>query len=180
MIKKKQELGKNSKTRNHRIAKQVQILEGKKANSEKLYHLKLFYYRDFIVGMMEGAWKLVLVMVVMEMIGIQMGRVEALSATCQSGLATLTPCVAYFQGDGSGSPSFLCCGSLSSLLASQPQCFCQVLDSLPDINSTVVLQAFSACAISLPNDIQACITGGGTGMVPIHLILTEFFFLLSR
>jgi hypothetical protein len=129
-------------------------------------------------------WKQVWwVLVMMVLVAVMPKNAGALSLACQSGVVTLVPCMAYLQGDGSGSPSFRCCGSLSSLLSSQPTCFCELLDQAggssngDGINSTTALQAFSACAISLPSDIQACIaaTSGGTppGMGSSHPTLAS-------
>ncbi|XP_076951708.1 non-specific lipid transfer protein GPI-anchored 26-like [Bidens hawaiensis] len=78
----------------------------------------------------------------------------AQSSGCTSALISLAPCLNYISGNTS-TPSSGCCTQLSSVVQSQPQCLCQVLNgggsSLGlNINQTQALELPNACNVQTP------------------------------
>ncbi|KAI9114932.1 hypothetical protein K1719_013945 [Acacia pycnantha] len=79
-------------------------------------------------------------------------------SSCTNVLVSLSPCLNYIQGNSS-TPSSSCCQQLGSVVGSQPQCLCQVLNgggsSLGiNINQTQALALPSACKVSTPSLTQ--------------------------
>lgn len=73
---------------------------------------------------------------------------------CTSAIVGLAPCLNYISGSSS-SPSSSCCAQLSSVVQSQPQCLCQVLNGGGSsfgvtINQTQALALPSACNVQTP------------------------------
>nr|XP_043611608.1 non-specific lipid transfer protein GPI-anchored 5-like [Erigeron canadensis] len=73
---------------------------------------------------------------------------------CTSVLISMSPCLNYISGNTS-TPSSGCCSQLASVVRSQPQCLCQVLNgggsSLGiSINETQALALPKACNVQTP------------------------------
>ncbi|KAL4561119.1 hypothetical protein LXL04_033281 [Taraxacum kok-saghyz] len=82
------------------------------------------------------------------------GGAMAQSSGCTSVLVSLSPCLNYISGNTS-TPSSGCCSQLASVVQSQPQCLCQVLNgggsSLGlSINQTQALELPNACNVQTP------------------------------
>lgn len=82
------------------------------------------------------------------------GGSMAQSSGCTSALISLSPCLNYISGNTS-TPSSGCCTQLSSVVQSQPECLCQVLNgggsSLGlNINQTQALELPKACNVQTP------------------------------
>ncbi|PWA90973.1 plant lipid transfer protein/Par allergen [Artemisia annua] len=93
------------------------------------------------------------------------GRAVAQSSGCTNVLISLSPCLNYITGNTT-TPSSSCCSQLSSVVNSQPQCLCQVLNgggsSLGiNINQTQALALPSACNVQTPPTSQ-CNAGSPT------------------
>ncbi|CAO2818902.1 unnamed protein product [Amaranthus hypochondriacus] len=73
---------------------------------------------------------------------------------CTSALVSLAPCLNYISGSSSA-PSASCCSQLSSVVGSQPECLCQVLNGGGSnfgvsINQTQALALPAACKVQTP------------------------------
>ncbi|PIA31719.1 hypothetical protein AQUCO_04900185v1 [Aquilegia coerulea] len=78
----------------------------------------------------------------------------AAQSSCTNTIISMSPCLNYITGNSS-SPSTSCCSQLSSVVRSQPQCLCQVLNgggsSLGlNINQTQALQLPNICNVQTP------------------------------
>ncbi|XP_030451723.1 non-specific lipid transfer protein GPI-anchored 5-like [Syzygium oleosum] len=74
---------------------------------------------------------------------------------CTTVLMTLTPCLNYVTGNSSA-PSSTCCSTLGSIVQSQPQCLCQLLNGSAaflgyNINQTLALALPGACNVKTPS-----------------------------
>ncbi|KAJ0810526.1 putative plant non-specific lipid-transfer protein/Par allergen [Helianthus annuus] len=83
---------------------------------------------------------------------------KAQSSGCTSVLISMSPCLNYISGNTS-TPSSGCCTQLASVVRSQPQCLCQVLNgggsSLGiNINQTQALELPKACNVQTPPTSQ--------------------------
>lgn len=90
-----------------------------------------------------------LAIVLMAMI---LGGVKA--QDCTNVIISMSPCLNYIQGN-STSPSSGCCTQLASVVRSQPQCLCQVLNGGGanlglSINQTQALELPKACNVQTP------------------------------
>ncbi|KAF3950343.1 hypothetical protein CMV_023892 [Castanea mollissima] len=97
-------------------------------------------------GKMEMA--LVLVLVTMLWAG------ATAQSSCTNVIISMSPCLNYITGNSS-TPSSSCCSQLASVVRSQPQCLCQVLNgggsSLGiNINQTRALALPGACNVQTP------------------------------
>ncbi|KAI3743124.1 hypothetical protein L1987_60827 [Smallanthus sonchifolius] len=86
------------------------------------------------------------------------GGSMAQSSGCTSVLISMSPCLNYISGNTS-TPSSGCCTQLASVVRSQPQCLCQVLNgggsSLGlNINQTQALELPKACNVQTPPTSQ--------------------------
>ncbi|KAL4642348.1 non-specific lipid transfer protein GPI-anchored 5-like isoform X2 [Castanea sativa] len=75
-------------------------------------------------------------------------------SSCTNVIISLSPCLNYITGNTS-TPSSGCCSQLASVVRSQPQCLCQVLNggssSLGiNINQTQALALPGACNVQTP------------------------------
>ncbi|XP_076918620.1 non-specific lipid transfer protein GPI-anchored 26-like [Bidens hawaiensis] len=82
--------------------------------------------------------------------------VTAQSLVCTSVLISMSPCLNYIH---TSTPSTACCSQLASVVQSQPQCLCQVLNgggsSLGiNINQTQALELPKACNVQTPPTSQ--------------------------
>ncbi|KAL3827977.1 hypothetical protein ACJIZ3_016779 [Penstemon smallii] len=94
------------------------------------------------------------------------GRTEAQSG-CTTALIGLTPCLTYIRGNSS-TPSTSCCSQLSSVVQSQPQCLCSLLNGGSSnlgisINQTLALALPGACNVQTP-PVSRC--NGGNSPAP--------------
>ncbi|XP_059461196.1 non-specific lipid transfer protein GPI-anchored 5 [Corylus avellana] len=97
-------------------------------------------------GKMETS--LVLVLVTMLWAGV------AAQSSCTSVIISMSPCLNYITGNSS-TPSSGCCTQLASVVRSQPQCLCEVLNgggsSLGiNVNQTQALALPGACNVQTP------------------------------
>lgn len=77
---------------------------------------------------------------------------------CTNVIISMSPCLNYIQGN-STTPSSACCTQLASVVRSQPQCLCQVLNggasSLGlNINQTQALELPKDCNVQTPSVSQ--------------------------
>lgn len=80
------------------------------------------------------------------------------SSGCTNVIISMSPCLNYITGNSS-TPSSGCCTQLSSVVKSQPQCLCEVLNgggpSLGlNINQTQALELPKACNVQTPPTSQ--------------------------
>ncbi|XP_043693281.1 non-specific lipid transfer protein GPI-anchored 5-like [Telopea speciosissima] len=81
-------------------------------------------------------------------------------SSCTNMIVGMAPCLSYITGNSSN-PSSSCCQQLSSVVQSQPQCLCQVLNGSAAatlgiaINQTLALSLPAACNVQTPS-ISAC------------------------
>ncbi|KAK4785600.1 hypothetical protein SAY86_002289 [Trapa natans] len=73
---------------------------------------------------------------------------------CMTSLLGLTPCLNYVSGNSS-TPSSTCCSQLTSVVQSQPQCLCLLLNGTAssygyNINQTQALTLPGACNVKTP------------------------------
>ncbi|KAK4797502.1 hypothetical protein SAY86_029828 [Trapa natans] len=90
------------------------------------------------------------------MVGVSMWAGASAQSTsgCTTVLISLSPCLNYISGNSS-IPSSSCCSQLASVVRSQPQCLCQVLNgggsSLGiSINQTQAMALPGACSVKTP------------------------------
>lgn len=85
------------------------------------------------------------------------GEAMAQSSDCSNVLISLSPCLNYITGNSS-MPSPSCCSQLSTVVRSQPQCLCQVLNNRGgasaigglNVNQTLALALPGVCRIQIP------------------------------
>ena len=82
------------------------------------------------------------------------GGIMAQSGSCSNVLISLSPCLNYITGNSS-TPSSQCCTQLASVVRSQPQCLCEVLNggasSLGvNVNQTQALALPTSCNVQTP------------------------------
>ncbi|KAK4434039.1 hypothetical protein Salat_0566600 [Sesamum alatum] len=82
------------------------------------------------------------------------GSVTAQSSDCTNVLISMSPCLNYISGNSS-TPSSACCTQLGTVVRSQPQCLCQVLNGGGsnlglNINQTQALALPKACNVQTP------------------------------
>ncbi|KAA8543261.1 hypothetical protein F0562_021244 [Nyssa sinensis] len=89
-------------------------------------------------------------------------------SSCTNVIISLSPCLNYITGNSS-TPSSGCCSQLATVVRSQPQCLCEVINggasSLGiNINQTLALALPNACNVQTP-PISRC-NGNGSKTVP--------------
>ncbi|KAI3459404.1 hypothetical protein Pfo_016067 [Paulownia fortunei] len=82
----------------------------------------------------------------------------AQSNDCTNVLISMSPCLNYISGNSSA-PSAACCTQLGTVVRSQPQCLCQVLNGGGsnlglNINQTQALALPKACNVQTPPATQ--------------------------
>ncbi|XP_078180499.1 non-specific lipid transfer protein GPI-anchored 5-like [Carex rostrata] len=88
------------------------------------------------------------------------------SSSCTSALLGLSPCLNYIGGNDT-TPSGSCCSQLASVVQSEPQCLCSVLNGGSSsslgitINQTRALALPDACKVQTPS-VSKCNTNGGS------------------
>ncbi|XP_010938128.1 non-specific lipid transfer protein GPI-anchored 15 [Elaeis guineensis] len=92
---------------------------------------------------------------------------SAQSSSCTSALVNLSPCLNYITGNES-TPSSSCCSQLASVVQSEPQCLCTVLNGGASslgitINQTQALALPGACKVQTPPVSQCSANGGPAG-----------------
>ncbi|KAJ8899332.1 hypothetical protein K2173_018306 [Erythroxylum novogranatense] len=75
-------------------------------------------------------------------------------SSCTNAIISLSPCLNYITGNSS-TPSSGCCSQLASVVQSEPQCLCQVLNGGAssfglNINQTQALALPNACNVQTP------------------------------
>ncbi|KAL2530497.1 Bifunctional inhibitor/lipid-transfer protein/seed storage 2S albumin superfamily protein [Forsythia ovata] len=93
----------------------------------------------------------------------------AQSTDCTNVLISMSPCLNYISGNSS-TPSTGCCTQLASVVRSQPQCLCQVLNgggsSLGlNINQTQAMALPKACNVQTP-PVSRCNAAGSPAASP--------------
>ncbi|XP_050236060.1 non-specific lipid transfer protein GPI-anchored 5-like [Mercurialis annua] len=79
----------------------------------------------------------------------------AQSSSCTNVLISMSPCLNYITGNSS-TPSSQCCSQLASVVRSQPQCLCEVLNGSAasslgvNVNQTQALALPTACNVQTP------------------------------
>ncbi|XP_050219247.1 non-specific lipid transfer protein GPI-anchored 5-like [Mercurialis annua] len=94
-------------------------------------------------------------------------RATAQSDSCSNVIISLAPCLNFVSGSSS-TPSSSCCSQLASVVRSQPQCLCTVLNgggaSLGvTINQTLALALPAACNVQTP-PVSKCNAADGPAM----------------
>ncbi|XP_047948811.1 non-specific lipid transfer protein GPI-anchored 5-like [Salvia hispanica] len=87
-------------------------------------------------------------------IALLAGLGTAQSSDCTNVLISMSPCLNYISGNSS-SPSSGCCSQLCTVVGSQPQCLCEVLNGGGsnlglNINQTQALALPGACNVQTP------------------------------
>jgi len=105
--------------------------------------------------MAKGMMKMGMVLVIMSMV---CAGAVAQSSSCTTALVNLSPCLSYIAGNSS-TPSSGCCTQLASVVSSQPQCLCEVLNGGASslgvtINQTQALTLPTACNVQTPSITQ--------------------------
>ncbi|KAM4074164.1 hypothetical protein ACJW30_10G074000 [Castanea mollissima] len=82
------------------------------------------------------------------------GSMAQSSSSCTNVIISMSPCLNYITGNSS-TPSSSCCTQLASVVRSQPQCLCEVLNggasSLGiNINQTQAMALPGACNVQTP------------------------------
>ncbi|XP_047951163.1 non-specific lipid transfer protein GPI-anchored 5-like [Salvia hispanica] len=100
------------------------------------------------------------------------GTVTAQSSDCTNVLISMSPCLNYISGNSS-SPSSGCCSQLRTVVGSQPQCLCEVLNGGGsnlglNINQTQALALPGACNVQTPplTQCNAASPAGSPGSAP--------------
>ncbi|KAM0951879.1 putative plant non-specific lipid-transfer protein/Par allergen [Dioscorea sansibarensis] len=91
---------------------------------------------------------------------------SAQSTSCTTAVISLAPCLSYITGN-STTPSPSCCSQLASVVQSQAQCLCTVLNGGASqfgisINQTQALALPGACKVQTP-PVSRCNAAGGGG-----------------
>lgn len=105
-----------------------------------------------------------------------LGGIDGQSSDCTNSIVSMSPCLNYITGNSS-SPSPGCCTQLGTIVRSQPECLCQVLNgggsSLGlDINQTQAIALPKACNVQTP-PVSKC-----NGNHPHQTFPLSFFFIL--
>ncbi|KAI7726741.1 hypothetical protein M8C21_023497 [Ambrosia artemisiifolia] len=93
------------------------------------------------------------------------------SSGCTNVIISMSPCLNYISGNSS-TPNSGCCTQLASVVKSQPQCLCEVLNgggsSLGlNINQTQALELPKACNVQTPPTSQCNVASpGGSPSTP--------------
>ncbi|XP_039139659.1 non-specific lipid transfer protein GPI-anchored 19-like [Dioscorea cayenensis subsp. rotundata] len=95
---------------------------------------------------------------------------SAQSTSCTTAVISLAPCLSYITGNLT-TPSSSCCSQLASVVQSQVQCLCTVLNGGASqfgiaINQTQALTLPSACKVQTPPISRCNGAAGGTPVAP--------------
>ncbi|ONK65023.1 uncharacterized protein A4U43_C07F32670 [Asparagus officinalis] len=110
---------------------------------------------------------------------------SAQSNSCNSAIVSLAPCLDYITGN-STTPSSSCCTQLSSVVRSEPQCLCMIINGGAssmgiNINQTQALALPGACNVQTP-PVSQC---GNNGLSPAdppsgeYIVQVPIFLLFS-
>ncbi|RRT53027.1 hypothetical protein B296_00050104 [Ensete ventricosum] len=91
---------------------------------------------------------------VLVLVAVLCAGASAQSSGCTSALVSLSPCLNYITGNET-TPSSSCCSQLTSVVGSEPQCLCMVLNGGASslgitINQTQAMALPAACKIKTP------------------------------
>lgn len=125
------------------------------------------------------AGKMIEIVVILIIAGALWAGVAAQSSDCTNVIISMSPCLNYVTGNSS-TPSSSCCSQLSSVVKSQPQCLCQVINgggsSLGiNVNQTQAMALPSACKVQTP-PVSKC---NGEKFPPIFLVHKNEYLLVS-
>lgn len=86
---------------------------------------------------------------------VMFAQQAAAQSGCTTAIVSLAPCLGYITGNAS-TPSTSCCSQLSSVVQTQAQCLCQVLNGGASsfgitVNQTQAMALPGACKIKTPN-----------------------------
>ncbi|CAN4093700.1 unnamed protein product [Withania somnifera] len=106
---------------------------------------------------------------VIVVVGLFWNEAEAQS-NCMTTLVGLAPCMNYVTGNSS-TPSSSCCTALSSVVQSNPQCLCSLLNGGGSglgisINQTLALALPAACNVQTPPVSQCNVANGPSASIP--------------
>ncbi|XP_009612931.1 non-specific lipid transfer protein GPI-anchored 5 isoform X2 [Nicotiana tabacum] len=92
-------------------------------------------------------------------------------SSCMTTLVSLSPCLNYVSGNSS-TPSSSCCTALSSVVQSNPQCLCVLVNGGGSnlgiaINQTLALALPSACNLQTPPVSQCNAANGPTASAAV-------------
>ncbi|KAK9049170.1 hypothetical protein SSX86_031863 [Deinandra increscens subsp. villosa] len=96
------------------------------------------------------------------------GMAQSSSSGCTNVIISMSPCLNYITGNSS-TPSSGCCTQLATVVKSDPQCLCQVLNGGGSslgltINQTQALELPKACNVQTPPTSQC--NAGSPGNSP--------------
>ncbi|XP_020255113.1 non-specific lipid-transfer protein-like protein At2g13820 [Asparagus officinalis] len=96
-------------------------------------------------------------------------QASAQSVGCTTAIVSLAPCLGYITGNSS-TPSTSCCSQLSSVVQTQAQCLCSLLNGGGssfgiNINQTQALTLPGACKVKTP-PVSQCNAAGGPATSP--------------
>ncbi|RWW63512.1 hypothetical protein BHE74_00029301 [Ensete ventricosum] len=91
---------------------------------------------------------------VLVLVAVLCAGASAQSSGCTSALVSLSPCLNYITGNET-TPSSSCCSQLTSVVGSEPQCLCMVLNGGASslgitVNQTQAMALPAACKIKTP------------------------------
>lgn len=102
----------------------------------------------------------------------------AAQSSCTSVIISMSPCLNYISGNSS-TPSSGCCTQLASVVRSQPQCLCEVLNGGGssvgiNINQTQALALPGACNVQTP-PLSRCNGNGKNAHEKLRIEFTWYF-----
>ncbi|CAL9138307.1 unnamed protein product [Musa acuminata var. zebrina] len=106
---------------------------------------------------------------VLVLVAVLCAGASAQSSDCTSALVSLSPCLDYITGNET-TPSSSCCSQLASVVGSEPQCLCMVLNGGDSslgitINQTQALALPTACNVKTP-PVSECSSAGAPSESP--------------
>ncbi|KAJ0982506.1 hypothetical protein J5N97_010761 [Dioscorea zingiberensis] len=100
-------------------------------------------------------------------------NVSGQQPTCMPAITSLSPCLGFISGNGTATgPSPVCCSQLASVLTSQAQCLCSVLNGTVAaqigliLNQTQALALPGACNLQAPQFSQCNAVAGAPAATP--------------
>ncbi|KAL7177885.1 hypothetical protein ACSBR2_031113 [Camellia fascicularis] len=94
-------------------------------------------------------------LVVLVLVAMLWAGAAAQSSSCTNALISMSPCLNYITGNSS-TPSSSCCTQLASVVRTQPECLCEVLNGSSssmalNVNQTLALALPGACNVKTPS-----------------------------
>ncbi|XP_073135487.1 non-specific lipid transfer protein GPI-anchored 5-like [Henckelia pumila] len=96
--------------------------------------------------------------------------VRSQSDDCTKVIISMSPCLNYITGNSSSVPSVACCTQLDTVVRTQPQCLCQVLNGGGsnmglNINQTQALELPKTCKVQT-QPVSRCNANAGSPSTP--------------